>query len=364
VKLRKLSWVCVLAGLWGTATVVTADTLLVVRKSVDALDFVDPGSGVALASVTVGHAPHEVSVAPDGRHAVVSHYGTREQPGSTLSIVDLEQPRELRRIELAPHTRPHGVDWYAADRIAVTTEGSRHLLLVDPWRGEIVQAIETGQEVSHMVAVAPDRHHAYVANIGSGSVTQASLAASTPTGAPRTVATGAGTEAIAVRPDGREVWAAARAAGSLVRLDAGSLEKLGQVDLPGMPIRIAFSPDGSTAFVTCAGNAEVVAFDATNGRELRRRKVEVPLAAGAAKRPFAGLAAGSPLPVGLRVSPDSHSVYVAATMADRIVQFDARTLEVLRVIEVAGEPDGLGITQVMPKAECHACTPENGDTPN
>jgi hypothetical protein len=46
------------------------------------------------------------------------------------------------------------------------------------------------------------------------------------------------------------------------------------------------------------------------------------------------------------------------------VQLDARTLEVLRVIEVAGEPDGLGITHVMPKAECHACTPENGDTPN
>jgi DNA-binding beta-propeller fold protein YncE len=335
-----------------------ADTLLVVRKSADALDFLDPGSGLRLATVPVGFAPHEVSVAPDGKLAVVSNYGTRERPGSTLSIVDLEQPRELRRIDLAPHTRPHGVAWYGPDRLAVTTEGSEHLLVVDPLAGTIVAKITTGQETSHMVAVAPDAKRAYVANIGSGSVTAATLDA--PAASVRTTPTGAGTEAIAVRPDGREVWVAARAGGTLVRLDAFSLEPLGRVDLPGVPIRLAFSRDGATAFVSCAGSAEVVAFDAGTGRELRRRKIESPLAPAASNRPFAGLAPGSPLPVGLLVAPDGKRLFVAATMADRIVQLDANTLEVLHVIDVAGEPDGLGITHVMPKAQCHACSPEPG----
>ena len=45
----------------------TAETLLVVRKTDDALDFIDPGSGLRLATVDLGHAPHEVSVSPDGR---------------------------------------------------------------------------------------------------------------------------------------------------------------------------------------------------------------------------------------------------------------------------------------------------------
>jgi hypothetical protein len=27
----------------------------------------------------------------------------------------------------------------------------------------------------------------------------------------------------------------------------------------------------------------------------------------------------------------------------------------LRVFDVAGEPDGMALTPVMPKAECHAC---------
>ena len=359
MNVRGFALASALALLPAVAPMAVADTLLVVRKSADALDFIDPGSGLKLASVAVGGAPHEVAVSPDGRHAVVSNYGTRDRPGATLSIVDLEQPREVRRIDLTPHTRPHGVAWYLPDRVAVTTEGSQHLLLVDPLRGAVVQAIATGQETSHMVAVAPDHRQAYVANIGAGSVTAARLDA-TARSAPaiRTVATGAGTEAIAVRPDGREVWVAARAAGTLVRLDAESLDRLGQLDLAGVPIRIAFSPDGRAAFVSCAGSAEVVAYDASSGRELRRRKIDVPLAPNASERPFARLGAGSALPVGLLVAPDSRSVYVAATMADRIVQLDSRTLEVLRVIDVAGEPDGLGITRVMPKAECHACTSE------
>ena len=118
-----------------------AETLLVVRKTGNAVDFMDPGSGLRLAAVPTGNAPHEISVSPDGKRAVVSNYGTREQPGSTVSIIDLEQPQEVRRIDLAPHTRPHGVAWYAADRIAVTTEGSRHLLILDPEGGKIIRAM-------------------------------------------------------------------------------------------------------------------------------------------------------------------------------------------------------------------------------
>jgi DNA-binding beta-propeller fold protein YncE len=344
-------------GLLCMMAAVPAETLLVVRKSADALDFVDPGSGLRLASVALGHAPHEVSVSPDGRLAVVSNYGTKERPGSSVSIVDLEQPRELRRIDLAPHTRPHGVDWYAADRVAVTAEGSRSLLLVDPLAGRVVAAVATDQDVSHMVDVSPDGRHAWVANIGSGSVSAIDLDGDRMTlrGA---VPTGKGTEAIAVRPQGTSVWAAARAEGAVVALDAAALAVAQRWELPGVPIRLAFAPDGSRAYLTRAGAGDVVALDAATGAIVAQRKIDVPLAPDAAQRPFAGLAPGSPLPVGLLVAPDGRSLYVAATMADRVVQVDARNFIVLRSIEVGGEPDGLAVTTVMPKKPCHACVQE------
>jgi DNA-binding beta-propeller fold protein YncE len=338
---------------------VAAETLLVVRKTDDAVDFVDPGSGLRLASVALGHAPHEVSVSPDGRRAAVTNYGTRERPGSTLSIVDLEHPKELRRIDLAPHTRPHGVAWFSADRIAVTAEGTRHLLVVDPGAGRVVSVIGTGQEVSHMVAVSRDGARAYVTSIGSGTTTALDLAAGRKLG---DIATGAGSEALALTPDGRELWVAARSDGHLAVVDAASLAVQARLPLPGIPIRIAMTPDGKTALVTCAGASELVAFDVAARSERARRRVDVPLAPTAGQRPFAQLAPGSALPVGLLVSGDGRSAYVAATMGDAVVQYDTTTLGPLRTLEVGGEPDGLAATAVVPRAPCHACAP--GDARN
>jgi DNA-binding beta-propeller fold protein YncE len=339
---------------WLAVAPVAAETLLVVRKTDDALDFVDPGSGLRLASVALGHAPHEVSVSPDGKRAAVTNYGTREQPGSTLSIVDLEQPREVRRIDLAPHARPHGVAWFAPDRIAVTTEGTKHLVIVDPEAGRVVSAIETGQDVSHMVAVSADATRAYVTNIGSGTTTALDLVAQRKLG---DIATGAGSEALAVTPNGRDLWVAARAAGEVAIVDTATLAVRARLPLSGIPIRIAVTPDGRTALVTCAGASELVAFDVATRTERGRVKVDVPLAPDAAERPFARLAPGSSLPVGLLVSRDGRSAFVAATMGDRVVQHDVSTLAPLRVIEVEGEPDGLASTSVLPKAACHACDP-------
>ena len=330
----------------------TAETLLVVRKSADALDLVDPGSGLRLFSVAVGHAPHEVSVAPDGRHAAVSNYGTRERPGASVSIVDLAQPHEARRIELGRHTRPHGIAWYAPDRVAVTTEGSRHLLLVDPLAGKVVAEFDTGQDGSHLLTLAGDGRQAYVANIGSGSVTRVELDGAAP---PRTIAAGRGSEGIALAPGGDELWVTARQEGLLLVLQPTTLEPLARIELAGAPIRVVFAPDGATAYVTCAASGELIAFDVASRRELARRRIDLPPAADAATRPAARLAPGSPLPVGVLVAADGRTVYVSATMADRVLRLDARTLEVLGTIDVGGEPDGLGLTAVVPQATCHAC---------
>lgn len=340
------AWICVLPA--------SAETLLVVRKTDNAVDFMDPGSGLRLASVPTGNAPHEISVSPDGKRAAVSNYGTREQPGSTLSIVDLEQPQEIRRIDLAPHTRPHGVAWFAADRIAVTTEGSRHLLILDPAVSQVIGTIETAQETSHMVVVSADARRAYVTNIGSGTTTAIDLVNRRKL---EDIATGAGSEALALTPDGRELWVAARADGHIAVVDTATLAVKARLPLPGIPIRIGMTPDGRTALVTCAGAGEIVAFDVERRVERRRAKVAVPLAPGAQERPFARLATGSVLPVGLLVSRDGRSAYVAATMGDRVAQFDTRTLEILRTLDVGGEPDGLGSTPVIPRAACHGCTP-------
>ena len=205
-----------------------------------------------------------------------------------------------------------------------------------------------------MVVVSADKRRAYVTNIGSGTTTAIDLVNERKL---QDMPTGGGSEALALTPDGRELWVAARADGHIAIVDTATLAVKARLPLPGIPIRIGMTPDGRTVLVTCAGAAEIVALDVATRVERGRAKVTVPLAPGAHERPFALLAPGSVLPVGLLVSRDGRSAYVAATMGDRVVQFDTRTLEVLRTVDVGGEPDGLGSTPAIPRAVCHGCAP-------
>lgn len=321
------------------------DTLLVVRKSADAVDFVDPGSGVTLDSVPVGFAPHEIGRSPDGRLAAVTNYGTRERPGSTLSVIDLEHPRELRRIELGAWRRPHGVVWYAENRIALTTEEPAALLIVDPRAGRVVSQTATAQPGSHMVVVAPVGVRAFVTNRSAGSTTVIDLASGRKLA---DVRTGDGSEAIAVTPSGNEVWVAAREAGTITVLDARTFEVLATVPAPGQPIRIVMTPNG-TALVSCVESSELVAFDALGHREIGRVTLDVAVSAGAKAGPVRGV-----VPVGIVAASDA-TAYVAATRADKVIVVAVPGLDVLRTIDVQGEPDGMALTPIMPQAVCHAC---------
>ena len=348
---RGRTGLALLAAALITGTVL-ADSLLVVRKSEHAVDLVEPGTGARLMSVDVGFTPHEIGVSPDGRRAIVTNYGTTEKPGRTVSLLDLEQPREIARIDLGRHTRPHGVAWYAPDRVAVTAEGSQHLLILDPGVRRIVAEIPTDQSGSHMVVVTRDGARAFVTNIDSGTTTVIDVPGAHKV---RDLDTGAGSEALALSPDGSEIWVAARDAGQVTVIDASTLEIRHRFALAGLPIRIALTPDGRTALVSCAGTGEVVAIDTKSRAVIARRRIELPVADSAQGRGAASLARGSVLPVGLAVAADGRSVYVAATMADAVVKLQLPGLDVSQTIAVPGEPDGLGRTALLPKFECHAC---------
>jgi DNA-binding beta-propeller fold protein YncE len=349
--LRSLAAACALLA----AGAALADTLLVVRKSANSVEFVEPGTGTRLMSVAVGLAPHEIAVAPDGRRAIVTNYGTTAAPGNTVSLLNLERPHEIERIDLGRHTRPHGVAWYAADRVAITAEGSGRLLILDPAARRIVAEIPTGQSVSHMVAVTRDGTRAFVTNIDSGTTTAIDLAGGRKL---RDLETGAGSEAIAISPDGRYVWVAARRTSEIALIDATTLEIVKRLQLEGEPIRIALTPSGGTAIVSCAGSGDVVAIDTQALAIVARRRLEPQSAAGVAAANAGDAAIPAPrdtVPIGLAVSADGRSVYVAATAANAVLRLELPGLAVAQTIAVPGEPDGLGSSPLLPKYECHAC---------
>jgi len=312
--------------------------LLVVNKAESTLSVVDLAHGQEIGRVPTGYAPHEVAVSPDGRTAVVTDYGTGQQPGNTLTVVDLTTLEPVATIDLAEQTRPHGIMWIPGqDRVAVTTEGNGTLTVVDVPGRRVVGAVPTEQRVSHQVALTPDGSRAFVANIGSGSVTVIDLEAMAVI---RSIPTGQGAEGVAVAPDGSEVWVSNRAENTITVLDARSLEVLATLPSSDFPIRVIFSPDGSRVMVTNARSAELRVFDASSREDIMDVPIRAPVIEGRAQ---VIAFEGSASPIGLLADPDGRHVYVAAASADAVAVVDLEAGAVVRLLPVGKEPDGLAL---------------------
>lgn len=315
-----------------------ADWLIVLNKSDHTASLFEAATGKPRGTVAVGKGPHEVEVLADGRTAAVSNYGRQSEPGRTLTLIDLEKGRARATVDLGEGTRPHGLETLSDGRLLVTAEGTRELLIVDPSAQRVLARIPTDAQVSHMVAAAPDASRAYVANIGSGSVTAVDLVARKVL---KQIKTGEGAEGIDVTPDGA-VWVTNREADTVSIVDPRSLEVVATLKAPAFPIRIKVTPDGTRALVSCARSGDVAVFDVATRRELRRISLDREAVAGSEDRIFSTQFGKSPVPVGLLIAPDGRRAWVASTNADVVSVLDLQTFTVTGRITAGKEPDGLG----------------------
>ncbi len=309
-------------------------TLVVLNKAEATASLVEVASGTVVATLPTGAGPHEAAVSPDGRLAVATNYGTREQPGSTLTLIDVPASRVLRTIALPDGAAPHGVRFLDARRALVTAEGLKALLVVDLDLGVVQTTIPTQREVSHMVAATPDGRRAFVASIGSGSVTAIDLSAG------RILAqlsTGTGAEGIAVSPDGREAWVANRGADTLSVIDTAGLKIVAEIPSAGFPIRVAFTPDGRRALVSHARSGDVAVYDTAARREERRLNAHFSPKPGAANL----LGFEGAVPVGIVVDPSGSLAWVAHTNADAVAAFEIATGRLVSTLIAGREPDGM-----------------------
>jgi len=175
-------------------------TLVVLNKSVATATFIDVASGETLATLPTGRGPHELAITRDGRWAVSTNYSG----GNSLTVFDVQNLSVERTIDLGSYPRPHGAFFLPGDSImAITSEASQNVALVNPFRGEIVSVIATGAGGSHMVAVTGDGATLYTGNMQAATVSELDVATARRT---RTFAVPGTPEAITVSRDGTEVW--------------------------------------------------------------------------------------------------------------------------------------------------------------
>lgn len=337
---------CLMFLLLSTFALPQSGTLIVLNKSDHTASLIDLASKKTVATVQTGVAPHEVAVSPDGILAVVSNYGTGSNPGSSLTVIDLPGKKKLADIDLGEYKRPHGITWLKNQLVAVTAEGNKALLVIDVERRAVRDAVGTDQSVSHMVVVTPDGQRAFVANIGSGSVTVIDLEKKKRL---MNIETGAGAEGIAISPDGKEVWVTNRSANTISVIDPTTIKITATLESKAFPIRVKFTPDGKFALVSNAQSGDVAVFDVKERKEIRRIPMELSAVNEADKRLFGNQFGKSPVPVGILVTPDGSRAFVANTQADIVTVIDLSSWKITDRLRPGKEPDGLGFSPLSVK---------------
>jgi YVTN family beta-propeller protein len=342
MKTLTKSFAIALFLIWvSSAAIADSGTLLVLNKSDNTVSLIDLASKQTIGTIPTGVAPHEVTVSPDGKIAVIANYGNQQQPGKTLTVIDLLAKKPLKTIDLGEYRRPHGIMWLRGDEIVVTAEGNKALVLVDVNKGTVSAAIVTEQNVSHMVVVAPRSGRAFVANIGSGSVTAIDLKTRRKLS---DIATGAGAEGIDISPDQKEVWVTNRAANTVSVIDVESLKVTATLESKDFPIRVKFAPGGKHALVSNARSGDVSVFDVATRKEVKRVPMELKAAEGSTsgQRLFGNQFGQSPVPVGILVAPKLSQAFIANTNADIVTVIDLKTWQIVGRLTAGKEPDGLG----------------------
>ena len=310
----------VILGLTFTGLLAAADmpalTLIVGNKEENSLAIVDPADGKVLARVPTGNGPHEVAVSADGKTAFVANYGTGPAPGNTLSVIDLMTQREIRKFDISPLSRPHGLS-AAGGKVYFTAEANRIVGRYDPAANKIDMLVGTGQATTHMVVAGPQPDQLFTANIGGDSISVIER------GVVTTIPVGKGPEAIDVSPDGKELWTAHSRDGGVSVIDIAGKKVIATLALgTKRSNRLKFTPDGKRVLITDLDGGELLILDAAKRKEVKRINV-------------------GKTPEGILMAKDGSRAYVCVAGDDRIAVLDLKTLQVTGHITTGKGPDGM-----------------------
>ena len=316
-----MRWMAVLGALVSGVSVAasqgtSAARLLVLLRDASALAIVDPVAGTVLGRVPTVSGPHEVTASTDGKLAFVA------SPSGGISVIDLEEQTELRRLDIGPGSEPHDVR-FADGKLYFTAEGYKVIGRYDPRTDEVEWLLGIGQDGTHMLVLSEDRNTIFTANRGSNTVTVVEDVAGGPPNWRVTAIPVGGEfpEGIDLSPDGREVWTATRNDGGISIIDVATKAVTQRLDLHLQdPSRLAFTPDGTRVLVSDGGGNSLVVLDAVARSEITRLELA---------------------PNAVLVQPDGAQAFAALRGDHRVAVIDLDTLEVTAEI-LTGAGSGPG----------------------
>lgn len=312
---------------WKNYVIVIGQTnkpvLVALNKTESTLAIIDPLEMKVLGKVPTGDNPHEVVIMPDGKTAIVANYGA-QTPGNSFSVIDIEAKKEIRRVNLLPLMRPHGIQEIGG-KVYFTAETNRLIARYDVASDKVDWVMGTGQNASHMIAGSADQKKFYTANIGSDSVTAFEFQNVPPAGSKIThIPVGKQPEAIDLSPDGKEVWVGLNADKAIDIVDTATGKVKERIELGERPYRVRFTPDGKLVVSTVPNTKQIVVTDSATRKEIKKIQLES-------------------VPLGIVFSKDGKIAFVTVVQSDYVLKIDLVKGEVTGKIEIGQGPDGIAL---------------------
>jgi YVTN family beta-propeller protein len=360
------SLICILGFSQFTVASCSAQTpspaLLILEKTANSLDIVDPSTLKIVARVPAGPDPHEVEASSDGKLAFISNYGGLDSTLNTISVVDLVAQKALPAINLGALHSTHGLH-FAGGKLYFTAETNKIVGRYDPATQSIDLLLGTGQDRSHMILASADGERIFTANVNSATIgilehiaqpesgfapppgsngppgstnfTTAPPPPGPPPGVPRktwrvtNIPAGRGVEGFDVSPDGKELWAANAQDGTITVIDIAEKKVIQTVPISVQGAnRLKFTPDGKHVLVSGlvggphSAGPNLVILETAARKEIK----QLNLGGGSA---------------GILMVPDGSRAFVAVSGGDKVVAIDLKTFEIAGQISTGKQPDGL-----------------------
>jgi YVTN family beta-propeller protein len=300
--------------------------LLVANKGDHTLGIVDPAAGQQLATVAEdGVTGHELAASPDGKFAYVPIYGNAGvgspgTDGSLLRVIDLATRQITGTVDFGKGVRPHcAVMGPKNGLLYVTTELENSITIIDPATLKIVGSIPTGKPESHMLAISPDGHRGYTANVASGTVSVLDMDEKKVL---TIIPICKVTQRISISPDGRWVFTSDQQTPRLAVIDTAKNAVDRWIDMPGVGYGTAPTPDGKWLVVALPHVNKVAVIDL--GEMKVASTLDVPRA-----------------PQETLVRPDGGEAYVSCDASKKVAVIDTKDWTVRTLISAGPVVDGL-----------------------
>ena len=291
--------------------------LIVLNKTDNAMAIVNPGNGKVVATIPVGSNPHEAAVSDDGKLAFSSN-----MRDNSISVIDLAAQKEIHRIDLGGLRTPHGL-YFAAGKLYFTAEGSRSIARYDPDSNKVDWTRDSGQGGTHLLVITGDRNKIFTSNIDSDSVGMFERGRGELEYKLTIIQVGRSPEALALSPDGKQVWTATFGDSHVAIIDSATGKVIQKVPVSTKQMnRLRFTPDGKLVLLSDAGNGDLIVLDAASGKEVKRLKIGQNCE-------------------GILVTPDGARAYVASENGNFVAVIDLQKLELAGRIQTGNGPDGM-----------------------